>query len=88
VYVRLPQNALDPATGTATVILEPVAGKFNVPHARGALIQLVAPDPSKPPINLVPAAGYPGTGNPGPQPGFNYKAPRYAPVVRYAELLK
>ena len=27
-------------------------------------------------------------GNPGPQPGFNYKSPRYAPVVRYVEQLR
>ena len=47
----------------------------NVQHARGCIMQF---DPQPPqPLNRPPST----LGNPGPQPSFNYKDPRYAPVV-------
>jgi len=48
-------------------------------HSRGATMRLANPDPAQPPST---------PGNPGPQPGFNYKAARYAPVIKYVEQLK
>jgi hypothetical protein len=70
-------------TGIITVIV-------NRPHYRGCAIRLVNPDPALPGMTTIGATNYPTTmpGNPGPQPGFNYKAPRYSGVVRYVEQLK
>lgn len=98
VAIRFPLDgpALDPITGTARIILQPLnpTGTFQFRHSRGAPIRLVNPDPRSdngyfqlPPL---PAAGmlfFPTTlpGNPGPQAGFQFRAPRYAPVIRYAE---
>jgi hypothetical protein len=66
----------DPLTNTAVLqVLMP----GNVQHSRGAIIRLANPDPTQP--QCMP-------GNPGPQPGFNYKSPRYASVVKYVEQLK
>jgi hypothetical protein len=48
-------------------------------HSRGASIRLANPDWTQP--ISVP-------GHPGPQPGFNYKSARYAPVVKYVEQMK
>ena len=93
--VRFPTTgpAFDPNTGTAVIILQPLSGAFQFRHHRGAPIRLVNPDPSvsgfvsipqpapNPPLVLPTAM----MGHPGPQAAFQYKAPRYAPVVRYAE---
>jgi len=83
VLIRFPRTgpAYDPNSGTATVWLECATPgqRFKYPHARGALIRLLNPDTSK--TSSTP-------GNPGHQAGFSYKAPQYAPVVRYAEQLK
>jgi hypothetical protein len=83
VKIRFPRNgpAFNPNNGTATVFLEYATpgGQFQYQHARGAPIRL---------LNADPTQGAANPGNPGPQSGFSYKAPRYAPVVRYAEQLK
>jgi hypothetical protein len=68
--------AFDPLSNTAVI---QVLMSGNVPHTRGAIIRLANPDPTQP--QCTP-------GNPGPQPGFNYKSPRYASVVKYVEQLK
>ena len=81
----------------------PGSGMFRFQHYRGESLRIVNPDPlatanwplqfnlADPAqvqilLNLQRNASVPG--NPGPQPGFQYKASRYAPVVRYAEQLK
>ncbi|MBO0697401.1 MAG: hypothetical protein J2P46_03340, partial [Zavarzinella sp.] len=64
----------DPSTSSALITIQP-----TMPHMRGAAMRLTNPDPSQPPST---------PGNPGPQPGFNYKSPRYAPVVKYVEQLR
>jgi hypothetical protein len=79
VFVRLPPNSFNIGTGTARVILESAGAQFARQHDRSVALRLRAPDPSK-------AGADPG--NPGPQSGFQYRAPRYAPVIRYAEQLK
>jgi hypothetical protein len=83
VKIRFPRTgpAFNSNNGTATVFLEVATpgGQFQFQHARGAPIRLLNPDPT-----LMPSS----PGNPGPQAGFSYKSPRYAPVVRYAEQLK
>ena len=82
--VRLPANAYDPSTGTARIILVaqgPAGATFqpNFRIDRGATMRIIDPRP-------VPAIALPGEpANPGPQPGVNYRSPRYAPVVKYAE---
>src|SRR5262249_39193715 len=78
VIVKLIPNAWDPVTKTGTVILEATGpgGMFLFQHWRGAPLRLLNPDPFQPATIL---------GNPGPQPGFQFRASRYAPVVRYAE---
>ncbi|HVK14643.1 MAG TPA: hypothetical protein VM597_38245, partial [Gemmataceae bacterium] len=66
------------ASGPAGTTFAAVAGP-NFRIDRGATMRIVDPRP-------VPANSFPcEPANPGPQPGFNYRAPRYAPVVRYAE---
>ncbi|HKA08610.1 MAG TPA: hypothetical protein VKD71_15230, partial [Gemmataceae bacterium] len=57
----------------------PSPGPITKLHSRGAVMRLANPDPSQPPST---------PGNPGPQPGFNYKSARYAPVIKYVEQLK
>jgi hypothetical protein len=83
VKIRFPRTsaAFNPNNGTATVFLEYATpgGQFQYQHARGAPIRLMNPDYTQ---------GLANPGNPGPQSGFSYKSPRYAPVVRYAEQLK
>ena len=64
----------DPFTNSALVVITPTQA-----HSRGVTMRLTNPDPSQPPST---------PGNPGPQPGFNYKSPRYAPVVKYVEQLR
>ena len=89
-----PAAAFDPNTGTAEIILRPFAGfgappkpNFDRNHSRGALMRLVTPDPTVvSPVTGQALTTFPG--HPGPQPGFQYTAPRYAPVVRYAERLQ
>jgi hypothetical protein len=68
--------AFDAPTNSAVLTLQ-LSG--NLPHDRGAVLRLTNPDP-----NQLPST----PGNPGPQPGFNYKSPRYAPVVKYVEQLR
>jgi len=68
--------AFDPIANSAVLQVQ-MSGK--IPHSRGAIIRLANPDPTQSPST---------PGNPGPQPGFNYKSPRYAPVVKYVEQLK
>jgi hypothetical protein len=49
-------------------------------HPRGCIIQFDAqPPPSTLPLSTAPAK----LGNPGPQPQFNFRDPRYAPVVPF-----
>src|SRR5262249_55061676 len=78
VIVKLMPNSFDPTTKTATVILEGTGpgGLFLFQHWRGAPLRLLTADPFQ-------RATMPG--NPGPQPGFQFRAIQYAPVVRYAE---
>lgn len=59
-------STVDSLTGTATAVIRVTIAS---PHHRGSIMRLVAPDPLQP-------ASMPG--NPGPQSGFNYKAPRYS----------
>ena len=68
--------AFDAPTNSAVLTLQ-LSG--TIPHDRGAVLRLTNPDP-----NQLPST----PGNPGPQPGFNYKSPRYAPVVKYVEQLR
>jgi len=68
--------AFDPITNSAVVQIQLSGTK---PHDRGAIIRLANPDPTQMPCT---------PGNPGPQPGFNYKSPRYASVLKYVEQLK
>ena len=63
-------------TNSATVTLQ-LSG--TIQHDRGAILRLTNPDPSQRPST---------PGHPGPQPGFNYKSQRYAPVVKYVEQLR
>jgi hypothetical protein len=65
----------DAASASAVIRLSAI----TQPHSRGAIMRLLNPDPSRPVST---------PGNPGPQPGFDYKSPRYAPVVKYVEQLK
>lgn len=74
-YVVLPYNAAD-TSGSARVILVSPNPVFANRFHRGATIRILQQDPTK--VGTHP-------GNPGPQPGFNFKAARYAPVVKYAE---
>jgi len=91
VKIYLPNNALDATTGSANIILEiydpantttnaspPLQFKYQ--HHRGESLRLMNPDPRQPAAFTL--------GNPGPQAGFQYRAPRYTPIVRYAEQLK
>jgi len=86
--VALVQSAAyDPITNSAILELvqpQPTGTPLPWPpivglHNRGAIMRLANPDPSQPPST---------PGNPGPQPGFNYKSSRYAPVIKYVEQLK
>jgi hypothetical protein len=97
VIVRLPPNAFDPITQTAEIVIRPIVPpvptynplypNFKSNHYRGAAMRLVFPDPTKvSPVSGQPYASIPG--NPGPQAGFSYSSPRYAPIVRYAERLR
>ena len=78
-------------------------GMFRFQHHRGEALRIVNPDPLATAFwstllnPAVPAelqillqlqrnASVPG--NPGPQAGFQYRASRFTPVVRYAEQLK
>jgi hypothetical protein len=85
VRIALPQNSLETVTGTGNIILQAwdgtnnVAKPFSFRHSRGCALRLINPDPTQPIAT---------PGNPGPQPGFNYKSQRYAGVVRYVEQLK
>jgi hypothetical protein len=82
VTVRLPVNALEQGAfgeGTARIVLVANGPTFQFPHYRGATMRIV--DPGKTGFQTF-------LGNPGPQPGFNYKSSRYASVVRYFEELK
>jgi hypothetical protein len=73
----LPNGVIfDQLTNTAVLQIQ-LSG--TQPHDRGAIIRLANPDPTQ--MSCTP-------GNPGPQPGFNYKSPRYASVVKYVEQLK
>ena len=72
----LPPDPMDLATFTTTAVIRVTLTRA---HARGAQMRLMNPDPNQMPS--VP-------GNPGPQPGFNYKSQRYAPVVKYVEQLR
>ena len=72
----LPPDPMDPATSTTTAVSRVTLTRA---HDRGAQMRLMNPDPNQMPS--VP-------GNPGPQPGFNYKSQRYAPVVKYVEQLR
>jgi hypothetical protein len=65
----------DALTSSAVLTISPL----TIQHSRGASIRLTNPDWTQPPST---------PGHPGPQPGFNYKSQRYAPVVRYVEQLK
>jgi hypothetical protein len=65
----------DAASASAIIRLSAITQR----HSRGAIMRLMNPDPSRP-VSMP--------GNPGPQPGFDYKSPRYAPVVKYVEQLK
>ncbi|HEX3147989.1 MAG TPA: hypothetical protein VHR66_07880 [Gemmataceae bacterium] len=88
VIIRLPLESIDPTSSnggatTATIILESAQadGFFHYSHGRGAPIRLINPDPFYQGFGAVP-------GNPGQQPGFQYKAPLYAPIVKYAEQIR
>lgn len=89
VAVRLPDNAYNYADGTAQIMLVAKGGPGPTPFPpnfrieRGATMRIVDPGRT---VNSVSLPCEPA--NPGPQPGFNYKAPRYAPVVRYAEQIQ
>jgi hypothetical protein len=95
--------ALDPNAPNTGILMLARANPLAVPnmptgfvkqHSRGAIMRLVNPDPNQPGIFPLNVNGnvvlLPSTmpGNPGPQPGFNYKSPRYASVVKYVEQLK
>jgi hypothetical protein len=82
------QNVVfDPFTNSAILeLVQPMPAGTPQPwpppvklHSRGAIMRLANPDPAQPPST---------PGNPGPQPGFNYKSARYAPVIKYVEQLK
>jgi hypothetical protein len=68
--------SFDQPSNSAIIRLQ---GPINGVHSRGAIMRLLNPDPTRPVST---------PGNPGPQPGFDYKSPRYAPVVKYVEQLK
>lgn len=57
-------------------------GRTHIAHARGCIMQLnyYYATPNGPAVNVL--------GNPGPQPDFNYKDPRYSTVVPVAVQIK
>lgn len=86
VQLKLMPGSFDPNTGTATVLMygtkpagPPNQYQFYYAHHRGEPLRLAAPDP-------LQAGSTPG--NPGPQSGFQYRASRYSPVVRYVEQMR
>lgn len=72
--------------GTITLSLPPALPPAqNSRHIRGALMQL----PSRNPNNLnAPVQTFARLGNPGPQPGFDYRDQRYSGVVRFVTEVK
>ncbi|HKB03434.1 MAG TPA: hypothetical protein VKD90_14520, partial [Gemmataceae bacterium] len=90
----------NPGTRTAALIIGQPAGPgaltVTKQHFRGSIIRLINPDPTQPGFVMQnPGGGAPPVpvaasipGNPGPQPGFNYKSPRYSSVVKYVEQLR
>ncbi len=81
VYVQSIVN-YDQFSGSATLRVMPLTGgNFLRAHYRGACLRLRSCDPTNARVLCDP-------GNPGPQPGFNFKSPRYAAVVKYVEQMK